>query len=297
MDQRTLRRASRAYILPTGVDASHSRRLDASRRVLFPDFTDANGEPDKMMPFAPWKKSSCYFFAACIAGLWWSAALSAKEPASLTLDSFETIYEAKLYVVTGVVRVGVRRQPEGGYVYEYSVETHSFWDYFFPGVLNEITLFDYHEGRPRPSEYELRNTMGSKARNGNYRFDWTDNEITGHYKGDKIRVPIKPGTVDRALLQLVLQRDIKNNTLKDEYLVFDRDEVISVDATIIGNEKVDLLYGTYNTVVVQHSGTDDSEVTTLWFAPLLDHLLVKVEQKRDGRQFFHAELRQLMITF
>jgi hypothetical protein len=250
-----------------------------------------------MMRFSRRKKLLNGFFTAWLVTFFWSGALFAAQPAALQLDSFEAVYEAKLYVVTGVVRLGVRRQPDEGYSYAYSMEAHSFWDYFFPGVLNEVTLFDYYQDRPRPKEYELRNTMGSKPRNGDYRFDWKDNLVVGHYKGDDIRLPIKPGTVDRALLQLVLMRDVKNNALRSEYPIFDRDEIISIKPKVIGNENVKLLYGTYETIVVQYAGKDDSETTTLWFAPSLDHLLVKVEQQRDGRDFFYAELRQLMITF
>ena len=244
--------------------------------------------------------SQTFRLAVCLvillAGGTWPHFALAQAP-GLQLDSFEAVYEAKVLLLSGNVRLGVRRDPDGGYFYEYSVQAHRGWDYVFSGVLNETTTFTLDDGRPRPDEYRLLNTMGSRPRNGDYQFDWEQNRILGRYKEPEIDLPIEPDTVDRALLQLVLMHDVRNDDLKPEYHVFDRDEVKTFAIQESAGERISLPYGSYDTVVIRHTDDEASNITTLWLAPALDYLIVKVEQERDGRKMFEAELRQLMILF
>ena len=54
--------------------------------------------------------------------------------------------------------------------------------------------------------------------------------------------------VDRAMLQLVLMADLKNNNLKEQYSVYSKDEFIPITVEQIGEETVKVPLGTFSTV-------------------------------------------------
>ena len=213
------------------------------------------------------------------------------------LALFSAIYQARVEFISGSVRIGVQRAADGNLVYEYSVQAQRPWDYFIRGDLEETTKFELVDGRPRPLEYQLRNSISSNERNGSYTFDWEENRAIGIYKNRPVELDIKPGTIDRAILPLVLMNDLRNDALRDEYMILDRDEVSKIAINYEGQERIQLPYGSYDTIVLRHLSPNRKEVSILWFAPALDYLLVKMESYDNGKSVFSAELRQLMIYF
>jgi len=233
---------------------------------------------------------------ACAAA-WSAGAFADDEPPALRLDLFSAIYEANVDFITGTVRMSVQRAASGDLYFEYSVQAQKFWDYFIRGDLEETTTFEMHKGRPRPKKYQLFNTISSNPRSGSYNFDWEAKEVIGIYKDRSVRLPLTPDTIDRAMLPLALMRDLRNDDLRDEYHVLDRDEIMSLALKREGEEMISLPYGSVKTIVVKHVSKDGADESRLWFAPGLDFLLVKMEQFENKEPVFSAELRQLMIYF
>jgi hypothetical protein len=158
------------------------------------------------------------------------------------------------------------------------------------GELKETTQFEVIDGRPRTLDYTLTNTIGSKPRNGHVTFDWTENSIKGNYKQNIIDIPMPENAVDRAMLQLVLMADLKNDDLKEQYAVYDKDEFIPINVERIGTESVKVPIGTFSTVVLRHSSKDGSSETLLWCAEELDYLPVRIQSSDDGSKVLVANL-------
>ncbi|WP_371185987.1 DUF3108 domain-containing protein [Thalassotalea maritima] len=59
---------------------------------------------------------------------------------------------------------------------------------------------------------------------------------------------------------------------------------------LVGNEQIDLPYGTLDTVKLMRQKPGSDRVTYVWFAPELDYLMVKLHQKENSFNDFEAQL-------
>lgn len=203
---------------------------------------------------------------------------------------FDAVYDAKIKIAGGQVRLAATQNEDGGYTFEYTVIPGKLIRLFTKGELREISVFEVVDGRPRTLDYTLINTIGSKPRNGHIAFDWTANAVKGNYKDKIIDMPIPENAVDRAMLQLVLMADLKQNNLQEKYAVYDKDEFISVTVERIGEESVKVPIGTFSTIVLRHVSEDGDSETILWCAEELGFLPVRIQSNDEGKKVLVANL-------
>ena len=223
---------------------------------------------------------------AATASVWLTTVASASENHAV----FEAVYDAKIKIAGGKVRLAAVQNEDGGYTFDYSVIPGKLIRIFTSGELREITKFEVVDGRPRTLDYTLINTIGSKPRNGHVVFDWSENTVKGNYKEHVIDIPIPENAVDRAMLQLVLMADLKNNSLKEQYAVYDKDEFIPISVKRMGEETIKVPIGTFSTVVLRHTSEDGSSETILWCAKELGFLPVRIQANDDGSKVLVANL-------
>jgi len=203
---------------------------------------------------------------------------------------FEAVYDAKIKIAGGKVRLATTKNEDGGYIFEYAVEPGKLIRLFTSGELKETTKFEVIDGRPRALDYTLINTIGSKPRNGHVTFDWTENTVKGNYKEHAIDIPMPENAVDRAMLQLVLMADLKNDNLKEQYAIYNKDEFISVTVERLREETVKVPIGTFSTIVLRHMDAEGSSETLLWCAEELGYLPVRIQSNDDGKKVLVANL-------
>jgi len=223
---------------------------------------------------------------AVVLSLLFATGASASEPHAL----FEAVYDAKIKIAGGKVRLATTQSEDGGYTFEYTVIPGKLIRIFTKGELKETTKFEVVDGRPRALDYTLLNTIGSKPRNGHVIFNWTDKSVKGNYKERPIDIPMPENAVDRAMLQLVLMADLKNDDLKEQYAVYDKDEFIPITVERVGEETIKAPIGTFSTVVLRHSSEDGSSETILWCAEELGYLPVRIQANDDGSKVLVAHL-------
>ena len=207
---------------------------------------------------------------------------------------FEAVYDGKLKKIAGgKVRLATTQNEDGGYTFEYSIIPGKLIRIFTRGTLRETTKFEVVDGRPRALDYTLFNTVGSKPRNGHVVFDWEDGVVRGNYKERAIDIPIPENAADRAMLQLVLMADLRNDNLQEKYAAYDKDEFISILVERIGEETIKTSIGTFSTVVLRYSDEDGSSDTVLWCAEELGYLPVRIQANDEGKEVLVANLSVL----
>jgi hypothetical protein len=206
---------------------------------------------------------------------------------------FEAVYKAKIKIAGGQVRLATVQNEDGGYTFEYEVVPGKLIKLFTRGQLKETTIFEVVDGRPRALDYTLLNTIGSKPRNGHVAFDWNDSTVKGNYKERAIDIPMPENAVDRAMLQLVLMADLKNDNLQAQYAVYDKDEFIPINVERMGEETIKTPLGTYETVKLRHASEDGSSETILWCAEELGYLPVRIQSNDDGDKVLVANLSEV----
>ena len=218
--------------------------------------------------------------------LLFATATSASESHAL----FEAVYDAKIKIAGGKVRLATTQNGDGGYTFEYTIIPGKLISIFTSGELKETTKFEVVDGRPRALDYTLLNTIGSKPRNGHIVFDWEGKTVKGNYKEHAIDIPMPENAVDRAMLQLVLMADLKNDALKKQYAVYNKDEFFPVLVERIGEETVKVPIGTFSTIKLRHRSEDGTEETILWCAEELGYLPVRIQANDDGSKVLVANL-------
>jgi len=203
---------------------------------------------------------------------------------------FEAVYDAKIKIAGGQVRMTTMLNENGEYTFEYTIIPGKLIRIFTKGDLKETSIFEVVNGRPRTLDYTLLNTIGSKPRNGHVMFDWSDNTVKGNYKERTIDIPIPENAVDRAMLQLVLMADLRNDNLQEKYAIYDKDEFIPVSVEKIGEEEITVPFGTFSTVILRHANGDASQETLLWCARELGYLPIQFQSNDDGKKVLVAKL-------
>lgn len=210
--------------------------------------------------------------------------------ASETHPVFEAVYDAKIKIAGGKVKLATTRNEDGGYTFEYTVIPGKLIRLFTSGELRETTKFEVIGNRPRALDYTLLNTVGSKPRNGHVVFDWEDRTVTGNYKEKAIDIRMPENAVDRAMLQLVLMADLKNDNLQSQYAVYDKDEFIPIAVERIGQETIETSLGAFSTDILRYSKEDGSSDTILWCAEELGYLPVRIQANDEGSKVLVANL-------
>jgi hypothetical protein len=247
----------------------------------------------RTMSVQPYKRLiSCGLIAlAALIGLAWL--MTASATATESHGIFTATYKARIKIAGGKVRLITKRNEDGTYTFSYETLPGKLIRLFTDGELTETTVFEVVDGRPRTLEYTLINTIGSRPRNGHVIFDWEADMVIGNYKEKMVDQPLPDNAVDRAMLQILLMADMRNDNLQSRYAAWDKDEFEPVIVERLGRETVTNSLGTFETVILRYSNADGSSSTRLWCAEELGYLPVRIEASDEGSKVLDARLSEI----
>ena len=135
----------------------------------------------------------------------------------------------------------------------------------------------------KPLAYHYERT-GKKARRLDISFDWDMNVAQHDSNGAAWQLPVPPGTLDKLNYLLALMRDLMRGERRVEYTVADGGRRLEQYILVgIGEERIETVFGPFDTDVVQRELTDSNRETVLWCARELSFFPVKiVHVERDG---------------
>lgn len=152
----------------------------------------------------------------------------------------------------------------------------------FSGKRTEQSLWAYHEDRVRPLEYRYVRT-GRKAREVKVIFDWAAGQAINRHDDDSWRLDITASTQDKLVYLLALMQDLARGARDLVYSIADGGYLKEYAIERQGRERLDTTLGTFDTVRLYRQDPKGKRHTTLWAAPALAYLPVKVQQdERDG---------------
>ena len=123
-----------------------------------------------------------------------------------------------------------------------------------------------------------------KRRSVDARFDWDTRSITYKYRGKESTETFEQPVIDRLSSTLLMMETLRNGDFRSFVLkVFDSGEIKDVAFTHDGVETLDTPLGKIETIrIVNKNGSDGSRETITWFAPSLDFVPVKIENRKNG---------------
>jgi hypothetical protein len=90
--------------------------------------------------------------------------------------------------------------------------------------------------------------------------------------------------------------DLMNGVHRDNYLLQDAEELKPLSITNLGTKPVQVPFGDFEAVGIQHQRPESSRVTTLWCVEELGYLPVIIEQRRNGKLQLRAVLTDYRQT-
>ena len=131
--------------------------------------------------------------------------------------------------------------------------------------------------------YVESKVSGRKRRESTVDFQRAKGQIMQQHKGVTYETPLMAATLDKLSYQLALMRDLEAGTRQLDYQVADDGKVKDYRLIVEGAESVSLADGEVSTLRVVYAREGSGRRTTLWCAPSLGNLPVKIEyRERDG---------------
>jgi hypothetical protein len=149
--------------------------------------------------------------------------------------------------------------------------------------MTERSVWRPAGGHPRPLRYEYHHIGRGSERHAVLEFDWAAHSVTNEINGHAWRMHLPGPVLDKLLYQYALTRDLRNGATEFSYEVADGGGIKIYRFERDGTETLHTRLGTLETVKLHR--LDSGSSTTIWCAPALDYMPVRVEQYRDRRIF------------
>ena len=206
---------------------------------------------------------------------------------------YTAIYNAKLKQADGVLSTQLKKNGDI-YSFELITEATGFWKAIIKGSIIERSTFAIENDQLKTYDYHLIDTIRKKSRESDAVFNWNNSIITGYYKGREINIALEDKTLSRIVLQLQIMYNQEKQIVSNDYQVLDKDALKKV--SIISEHlftETSVPFGTFQTIKISHQSEDSERLNSLWLAPELNFIPIKISQTINGKKSFEANLTQL----
>ena len=217
------------------------------------------------------------------------ALLGAQAHAQSSLAPHQAEYKVKISVLGGRLNTELATT-ETGYVATHTIRATGMSRMLASGQIEETSSFARIPSGIRPQTFESRDTLTRDKTRASVQFDWDLQEASGTVNEEDFKAAMEGLAFDRVSIQYELMSDLLNNDAADEYVLFDIDELKTVQVRNIGKRTVNVPAGEYEAVGVQHQVIGSKRITTMWCVAELDYLPVIIEQHRKGKLKMRAVL-------
>lgn len=161
-------------------------------------------------------------------------------------------------------------------------------------VVKETSVVAMADGQVKPQSYVYDRSGGDKDKHIELDFDWSTQEVAIDDKKHPWVLDLGNNTHDKHAYQLQLMLDLEADTESLSYQIADGGKLKTYDISILGRETVNTPMGKIDTIKLRRERDADSErETTLWCAPALNNLPVRLEHKEKDDSRFIAVIKTL----
>ena len=147
-----------------------------------------------------------------------------------------------------------------------------------------------------PLRYQLDDGTSKHGDDAKLSYDWERRRVTGTVRGAPLDLPIEPGLQDVMSIRAAPMADLLAGREPKEYAMLDGREVKHYIYTRGGTEKLKTALGEVDTVIINsdRKGADGhARMWRYWYAPSLNWLPVRIEQREDGQTRMALTVRSL----
>lgn len=203
-------------------------------------------------------------------------------------------YKVKISVVSGQLNTELRAT-DTGYDATHVIKPTGISRMITRGTMDVSSEFTTAPDGVKPVRFHEIDTIRDEPET-RVSFDWTTNQASGTVGEEEFTLQLEGISHDNVSIQYQLMHDLKYDTPRATYVLFDVDKMRVADVRNIGTKTVKTKAGNYEVVGIQHQKIGSKRVTTLWCAPELDYLPVVIEQHRKEKLNFRATLTNYTTT-
>ncbi|PID61223.1 MAG: hypothetical protein CSB44_07910 [Gammaproteobacteria bacterium] len=125
-------------------------------------------------------------------------------------------------------------------------------------------------------------------------WDWEARAITSTYRGETATFDFAAPVIDRLSVTLLMMNALRHDFYGATIKVFDNHRIKNVELINEGNELLKTPLGDIETIrVTNRNAAGGSRTTTTWFAPSLDYMPIRIEQRKRGKLVARLKLIDL----
>ena len=226
-----------------------------------------------------------------------AAPLAAQTILARDIAPFEAVYSVGNNVLTaGRARLSLERDGDA-WVYSLSTRPTGVFKLTGKGRINETSVIDLERDGERvalrPRSYAYRQDE-ERRRAVDAEFDWEGGSLSWTYRGESGSEPLDGPLLDRLSVTLAVLNALRNGFETLELDIFDNGRIKTMRFTNEGSETLETPIGEVETIRVRSETASGSSRSTLtWFAPSLDYVPVRIEQRKRGDLVARLTLKRL----
>jgi hypothetical protein len=150
-----------------------------------------------------------------------------------------------------------------------------------PNPAIEHSTFVVRDGKIQPLAFRYEDGTRKGGNNFQARFDWDTRNVI--LDGEQhVELEIAPGTLDRGSLQVALMHDMAGHGALGPYVIADDDSLKTYELTRVGEERMETPLGELDVLRYRQQRVGSSSITSIWVAPSLQYLPVRMERQRGN---------------
>jgi hypothetical protein len=218
--------------------------------------------------------------------LFCSQALSAKSPSEQRIKPFQARYHVSLGNIPAAnIDVSLELDVNGGYRYRQHSAPAGLLALFRKDEITEISEGIIRGNRVIPSSYLYKRERSKKPKQVNLLFDWDSGRVSSQGGEADWSMSIPDGTQDKFSKQLAMMMAMNSAQHAISFKVADNERLKTYHFRPQGVEAVKTQRKEYQALKIVRSKEGRPSKSTLWLAPDLHFLPIKVKKTDRGKQF------------
>ena len=142
--------------------------------------------------------------------------------------------------------------------------------------------------------HSYRYDRSGKEKHVHLRFDWQQMKVTNTINGDPWQMDIPAGTTDKLSINLALMAHLARSETDISFPVADGGRLKTYDYKVLGRETITTELGSFDTIkVTRNKRGRKGRQATLWLAPELDYVVVRMEKADKDGEIIILKIQQI----
>lgn len=208
-------------------------------------------------------------------------------------EPFEAYFELDVRGFTVGETVWRVRRENDGFIYETRTKAVGFAAVFGEKQVVERSKWKRVGDDIKPASYRYERS-GRPDKTTAVQFDWTAGIAQSTRRGRTSRMSVPMDTLDKLGYMLVLMEDLKAGKRSLSYHIADGKNRMKVyELTVVGGGRMNTALGNLEVLKIVRDREDDDRETTIWVAPELDFMPVRIEHRERGDDSVTIRIRSL----